>query len=61
VPVFASVKNTPVRGFVVPLVWDTQVEPPFVVRRMVPESPTAVLMTLSMQKTAQRYREVPLL
>ena len=42
VPLFASVNETPLRSFIVPLVWIIQLSPPFVVRRIVPPSPTAV-------------------
>jgi hypothetical protein len=41
VPVFASVNETPLKGYVVPLDCEVHVVPPSVVLRIVPPSPTA--------------------
>ena len=47
----ASVKKTPRRLFVVPLDWIVQVDPPFVVRIIVPKFPTAVPVLASVKET----------
>ena len=60
VPVLASVKETPSRSFVVPLVCEFQFTPPLVVRRIIPPSPTAVPVLASVKKTLLRLFVVPL-
>src|SRR5207249_8378255 len=60
VPLFASVKETALRLFVVPLVWLTQVFPASVVLMIIPFSPTAFPVSGSVNETASRPLLVPL-
>src|SRR6185436_5131841 len=59
-PVVASVKITPKRWFVVPLVWLVQVAPAFDVRTIVPKFPTAVPVAAPVKETPIRRLDVPL-
>jgi hypothetical protein len=59
-PVLASVNETAYIGAVVPLVWVVQAVPPLVVRRIAPDSATAVMMFASMRDRPFRLEVVPL-
>ena len=56
----ASVKETPLRSYVVPLDWLVQLEPPSVVRRTVPSTPTTVPVFASVNERQWRSFVVPL-
>jgi hypothetical protein len=60
IPDFASKKETHMRSAAVLLFWLIQVVPPFVVRRIVPPSPTAVPVIASLNETLLRKASDPL-